>query len=71
MHRIDEAWVRIYRLPCRIHHQDQPEFMVHMAPIFLEDLCTPIPTAVVRAEMRRRNHALEFVDKVIEIRREA
>lgn len=44
--------------------------MVHMAPIFLEDLCTPIPTAVVRAEMLRRHHALKFVDKVIEIRRE-
>lgn len=67
---IDGARVRVYRLPCRIHHQDQPEFMVHMARIFLEDLCTPIPTAVVRAEMRRRDHALEFVDKVIEIRRE-
>ncbi len=68
--RIDEARVRVYRLPCRIHHQDQPEFMVHMARIFLEDLCTPIPTAVVRSEMQRRGHALEFVDKVIEVRRE-
>jgi hypothetical protein len=64
------ARVRVYRLPCRIHHQDQPEFMDHMARIFLEDLRTPIPTAVVRAEMRRRDHALAFVDKVIEIRRE-
>jgi len=35
---------------------DQPEFMVHMARIFLEDLRTPIPTAVVRAEMQRQNH---------------
>jgi hypothetical protein len=44
--------------------------MDHMARIFLEDLRTPVPSAVVRAEMRRRDHALEFVDKVIGIRRE-
>lgn len=66
---IEEAELSVYRLPCKIHPQRQPEFMVHMARIFLEDLCVPIPTALVRSYLLANNHHLGFVDKVIEIRK--
>ncbi|MFZ1538760.1 MAG: class I SAM-dependent methyltransferase [Chromatiaceae bacterium] len=68
---IEGARVSVYRLPCRIHPQHHPEFMVHMARIFLEDLCVSIPTDIVRSYLVTQNYQLGFVDKVIEIRRKA
>lgn len=68
--RIAGARVRVYRLPCRIHHQDQPEFMDHMARIFLEDLRTPSPPRWSGPRCDAGITPLRFVDQVIEIRRE-
>lgn len=63
--QIIDAQVRVYRLPLRIRHQHHPDFLVHMARIFLEDHSVPIPTEQVRAYLRARGLQLGFVDKVI------
>lgn len=63
--QIDNAQARVYRLPLRIPQQHHPDFLVHMARIFLEDHGVPIPTQQVRAYLGARSQQLGFVDKVI------
>lgn len=63
------ARVNLYRIPCGIHAQNHPDFMLHMARIFLEDLCVPISTELVRDYLINRGNQLDFVDKIIEIKR--
>lgn len=68
--RIPDARVSVHRLPLRIHDQQEPAFMVHMARIFLEDLRVPIATEDVLDYLRTQADRLNFVDKVIELKRE-
>ncbi|WP_462320363.1 class I SAM-dependent methyltransferase [Halochromatium sp.] len=69
--QIDNAEFRVYRLPLRIPYQHHPDFLVHMARIFLEDHGVPIPTWQVRDYLSAKNLRLGFVDKIVVLDKKA